>query len=76
MNTYRLRYIAGPQECLRASQERLVQAADPEEALAACSDWPTQCDRKGRCAWAKAPGTSLYDVKAWEAELVLSSPAS
>ncbi len=76
MNTYRLRYIAGPQESLHASRERLVWADSLEEALAVCCDWPVQYDRSGHCAWAKHPGTSLYDVKAWEAELIIPSPSA
>lgn len=70
MNTYRVRYIAGPQEALRASGERLIQAESFDRALAACSEWPIHYDMTGKYAWAWHPGTSLYDVEAWEAVLV------
>jgi hypothetical protein len=70
MNTYRLRYIAGPQESLRASREHQIQAESFDDALATCSAWPVHYDTKGQCAWAWHPGTSLYDVEAWEAVLV------
>ncbi len=68
MNAYRLRYIAGPQESLRVAHEHTVLADSLAAALGACCDWPVQCNRAGTCAWAKHPGTSLYEVKAWEAE--------
>ncbi len=70
MNTYRLRYIVGPQEAMRTSQEHLVTAESFDQALATRSHWPIQYDMTGSYAWAKHPGTSLYDVEAWEAELL------
>lgn len=70
MNTYRIRHIAGPQEALRASGERIVRADSFDEALAPYSAWPIHYDTVGECAWAWHPGTSLYDVEAWEAVLL------
>lgn len=70
MNMYRVRYIAGPQESLRASEERVVQAESFDEALAPYSAWPIHYDTAGKHAWAWHPGTSLYDVEAWEASLI------
>ncbi len=70
MNTYRLRYIAGPQEAMRASRHHEVLAESFAQALATRSHWPVEYDTAGVCAWAKHPGTSLYDVEAWEAVLL------
>ena len=70
MNTYKVRHIAGPQEALRASRECTVQAESFEEALAPYSAWPLHYDTAGLYVWAWHPGTSLYDVEAWEAKLV------
>ena len=73
MNTYRVRYIAGPQEALQASRECTVCAESFAEALAPYSNWPLHIDTAGQCAWAWHPGTSLYDVEAWEATLLASA---
>ena len=72
MNTYKVRYIAGPQEALRASRECIVQAESFDKALAPYSQWPVHYDTAGKYAWAWHPGTSLYDVEAWEATLMAS----
>ncbi len=76
MNTYRLRFISGPQEALRAEREHRVSAASPAEALGTVCRWPVQSDSRQTCAWARHPGTSLYDVAAWEAQLLGDPPSA
>jgi hypothetical protein len=66
MNSYLLRYISGPQGRLRVSREELVLAESLDKALLSKSFWPIERNLKGDCGWAKNPGTSLYDVEAWE----------
>ena len=73
MPDYRIRYISCHQSALSVSREAVVRAESLEEALAQRSAWPMEKDRSGTCAWARNPGTSLYFVEAWEAEL---TPAS
>ena len=68
MNTYRLRFISGPQEALRSEGEQYVTAPSLAEALAMKCRWPVQRNMEETCAWAKNPGTCLYYVEAWEAE--------
>lgn len=73
MNTYRIRYISGPQHSLRISGVEEVRAPSLAAALAAKSAWPVETNMAQTCAWAKNPGTSLYHVEAWEAELLAAS---
>ena len=68
MHTYRVRFICGPQEALHSEREQYVAASSPAEALATRCPWPVHYNMEQTCAWAKNPGTSLYDVEAWEAE--------
>jgi len=68
MNTYRVRFISGPQEALRSGHEHYVTAPSPVAALATRCCWPVQHNMEQTCAWATNPGTSLYYVEAWEAE--------
>jgi len=76
MNTYRVRFISGPQEDLRSEHEQYVSASSLAEALATRCPWPIQHNMEQTCAWAKHPGTSLYDVEAWEARLISGTPDS
>jgi hypothetical protein len=46
-----------------------VSAESVAQALALRSPWPVQENMAATSAWAKNPGTSLYHVEAWEAEL-------
>lgn len=71
MNSYLLRYISGPQGRLRVSQEELVLAESLDKALLSKSAWPIERNLTGECGWAKNPGTSLYDVEAWEGTRVV-----
>lgn len=70
MNTYRLRFISGPQHTLSVTGVEHVQAASLSAALAGKSPWPVEMNMEMTSAWAKNPGTSLYHLEAWEAELV------
>jgi len=74
MNTYRVRFISGPQEALRSEHEQRVTAPSLAEALATQCDWPVSYNMEQTCAWATHPGISLYDVAAWEAQLVSGTP--
>ena len=74
MNTYHVRFISGPQEALHSEREQYVTASSLTEALAAQCPWPVQQNREQTFAWAKKPGTSLYDVEAWEARLISNTP--
>ena len=76
MNTYRVRFISGPQEALHSAHEQLVTASSLAEALATQCNWPVQYNMEQTCAWAKHPVTSLYDVAAWEARLISGTPDS
>jgi len=76
MNLYRVRYICGPQDALKAGPEQIVQAADADQALRAKSAWPIERSMDRNTAWAKNPGTSLYHVEAWEASLVETTARS
>jgi hypothetical protein len=69
MPEYKIRYISGPQGRLTASGQTVVRAASLGEALGQRSGWPVERDFRSTCAWARNPGTSLYYVEAWEAEL-------
>lgn len=73
MNTYTIRYISGPQHALRISDVAQVEASSLRAVLAEKSPWPVEMNMAQTCAWAKNPGTSLYHVEAWEAELVAAS---
>ena len=70
MHTYRIRYISGPQHTLSITNVEQVRASSLKAALANKSPWPVEMNREQTCAWAKNPGTSLYHLEAWEAELV------
>ena len=74
MNTYRVRFISGPQENLRSEHEQDVRASSLAEALAMRCHWPVHYNMEQTCAWAKHPGLSLYDVAAWEARLISGLP--
>jgi hypothetical protein len=74
MNTYRIRFISGPQENLRSEHEQDVNAASLAEALATRCPWPVRYNMEQNFAWAIHPGTSLYDVEAWEARLIAGTP--
>jgi len=74
MNTYRIRFISGPQEALRSEHEQSVTAPSLAEALATQCNWPVHYNMEQTWAWAKHPGTSLYDVTAWEARLIAGKP--
>ena len=74
MNTYRVRFISGPQEALRSEHEQHVTAPSLAEALAKQCNWPVHYNMEQTCAWAKHPGISLYDVAAWEARLIAGAP--
>ena len=69
MQRYLIRYISGPQGALQASGQQYVQAEDVDGALRQVSPWPIERSWDEQTAWAKNPGTSLYHVEAWEAEL-------
>ena len=73
MNTYTIRYISGPQHSLRISDVAQVEAPSLTAVLADKSPWPVEMNMEQTCAWAKNPGTSLYHVEAWEAQLVAAS---
>ncbi|MFP5258953.1 MAG: hypothetical protein ACLGQH_08010 [Acidobacteriota bacterium] len=73
MPTYNIRYICGPQHTLRTTKAEQVEASSLAAALAGKSAWPVETNMEQTCAWAKNPGTSLYHVEAWEAELVAAS---
>jgi hypothetical protein len=70
MPTYKIRYVSGPNMKLNVTPWEEVQAESIEAALAAKSAWPVETSMHFTSAWAKNPGTSLYHVDAWEAELV------
>lgn len=72
MQLYRLRYICGPQHALKASQEEFVHAENADLALRQKSPWPIERSWDQNTAWAKNPGTSMYHVEAWEADLAPS----
>ena len=74
MNTYLVRFISGPQENLRSEHEQCLNASSLAEALAMRCPWPVQYNMAQTCAWAKHPGTNLYDVEAWEARLISGAP--
>lgn len=69
MPTYRIRYVHGPNSKLKVSDWEEVAAETVSAALALRSPWPVQENMEATSAWAKNPGTSLYHVEAWEAEL-------
>lgn len=73
MNAYRLRYISGSQDKLHISDETTVEAASLTEALRGKSSWPIEKNIHHTSAWAKNPGTSLYYIEAWEAEMLSPS---
>ena len=70
MSIYRVRYVNGPNYALVVSGWEEVEADSLAAALALRTDWPVAKNIDGTSAWAKHPGTSLYQVEAWEAELV------
>ncbi|GAB6039197.1 hypothetical protein JCM15519_37560 [Fundidesulfovibrio butyratiphilus] len=74
MNLYRVRYIHGSQDALKAGPEELVRATDVDQALRTKSAWPIERSMDRNTAWAKNPGTSLYHVEAWEASLAEPAP--
>ncbi len=76
MNHYKIRYVRGPQGALTASGTEIVEAESLDQALAAKSSWPVERSFAGDCAWAKNPGTSLYYVEAWEAEVCAPQAAA
>jgi len=62
--------VKGPNSTLVVSDWEEVQAESLAAALAQKTSWPVEKNIHGTCAWAKDPGTSLYQVEAWEAELI------
>lgn len=70
MPVYRVRHVSGPNMKLTVTPWEEIEAATIEEALASKSPWPVETSMHFTSAWAKNPGTSLYHVEAWEAELV------
>ena len=69
MPRYRIRYVHGPNSELMVTDWEEVSAESLAQALAQRSPWPVQENISATSAWAKNPGTSLYHVEAWEAEL-------
>ena len=69
MPRYRIRYVHGPNSELLVTDWEEVSAESVAQALALRSPWPVQENMAATSAWAKNPGTSLYHVEAWEAEL-------
>lgn len=69
MRRFSIRYIYGFQSELRQEHQGYVEAASPQDALRTKSDWPVEVRYNCTSAWAKNPGTSLYYVEAWEADL-------
>jgi len=69
MPTYKIRYVHGPNSGLKVTDWEEVVADSLAAALASKSPWPVQENLVATSAWAKNPGTSLYHVEAWEAEL-------
>ena len=70
MPMYRVRYVHGPNSKLTVTNWEEIEACDIAQALAAKSPWPVETSMHFTSAWAKNPGTSLYRVEAWEAELL------
>ncbi len=70
MHTFRVRYVHGPNSKLVVTDWEEIRADTIEAALAAKSPWPVETSMHFTSAWAKNPGTSLYHVEAWEAELL------
>jgi len=70
MPTYRVRHVGGPNMKLQVTPWEEIKADSIEEALRVKSPWPVETSMHFTSAWAKSPGTSLYHVEAWEAELV------
>ncbi|SHN49867.1 hypothetical protein [Desulfovibrio litoralis] len=71
MNTYKMRYIHGPQEHLISLHEHEVKAESVKEALRLKSAWPIHLNMYNNCGWAQKPGNSIYYIEAWEAEQVV-----
>ncbi len=69
MDWFKVRYISGFQGKLRQGQEEMIQASSLYDALGRYSDWPVEVRYNCTSAWAKNPGTSLYYIEAWEADL-------
>ena len=70
MPMYRVRHVHGPNSALAASDWEEVEAESLAAALAQKTSWPVAKNIHDTSAWAKHPGTSLYQVEAWEAELI------
>lgn len=69
MQRFKIRYIYGFQSELMQVQKGYVEAESLQEALRTKSDWPVEVRYNCTSAWAKNPGTSLYYVEAWEADV-------
>lgn len=69
MYRFKIRYIHGFQGELKQEQRGYIEAASLQDALRTKSDWPIEVRYNCTSAWAKNPGTSLYYVEAWEADL-------
>lgn len=74
MTRYSVHYVEGPNENLKISRRRIVEAVSFQEALAGVSDWPIVETYDHTSACAQNPGTSLYYVEAWEAFLLAEKP--
>lgn len=69
MQRFKVRYIHGFQGELQQELKGIVEAESIEEALRQKSDWPIEVRYNCTSAWAKNPGTSLYYIEAWEADV-------
>lgn len=69
MPMFRVRYIHGPNGYLKVSDWEELEAGTLAEVLALKTPWPVEENMHATSAWAKNPGTSLYHVEAWEAEI-------
>ncbi len=70
MAKYKVRYIHGPNGSMSAGPWEEVEAENIHAALALKSPWPVHTSMDQGSAWAQNPGTSLYHVETWEAELI------
>lgn len=74
MAWFKLRYIWGFQDRLQQECAGYMEAASIHEALASKSRWPVQVRYNRTSAWARNPGTSLYYIEAWEADVCDEPP--
>ncbi len=67
MKQYKVHYIEAPNGMVRISQEQIVEAPSFNEALGRFTSWPVVETYDHASACALNPGTSVYDMEAWEA---------